>query len=562
MIKRVLNLGLLLLVGLLFTNFSQAQPPQKMTYQVVVRDAQNNLVVNQQIGVRISIVKSSLNGTPVYIERHLATTNHNGLLTLSVGDGVPNPGSRMEDIEWSNNDYYIKSEFDLSGGTQYTIDGGQQLVTVPYAFFSGSADYNRLINRPPDGSFTGDLLYWDATDSSWHIVPVGSAGQVLTLNPNGVPQWYSTIFNQNTPPTIVTDSIFNVTGFTLNVLATITDPGTTGIISSGVCWSSSNPFPSIGNNHTTDGSSVGSFISLISGLKSATLYYVRAYATNSVGTSYGNVLTITTPTHCGTVSDIDGNVYNTVYIGRQCWLKENLRTTRYADGNVVPIPVNTAQNPSGQNTHTQNNSSCYYFSGNDSVTKETRGLLYTWNAVMKGAGSSDNNPSGILGICPYGWHVPSSTEWCELENTLNPGIDVNCSNTGWRGTMAKALSKPEIWSTYTNNSFTPGYWTTDTTGFNTTDFSLIPAGYVYYNSYGNSYFNTDSQTGYSYTCVYNNTSWHTHYYYPNVSQNSAAHFWTSSSGKYRGMSYSETGIYYGTGEEPSRAFSLRCVKDY
>lgn len=64
MIKRVLNLGLLLLVGLLFTNFSQAQPPQKMTYQVVVRDAQNNLVVNQQIGVRISIVKSSLDGRP------------------------------------------------------------------------------------------------------------------------------------------------------------------------------------------------------------------------------------------------------------------------------------------------------------------------------------------------------------------------------------------------------------------------------------------------------------------------------------------------------------------
>jgi len=562
MMKHSVIFPLLVLFGILCSVTAYAQPPQKMTYQAVVRDAQNNLIVNRQIGIRISIVRNSLNGTPVYIETHSAITNHNGLFTISVGDGLPNPGSRMEDIDWSSHDFFIQSEIDLNGGSNYTLNGGQQLVSVPYAFYCGTADYNQLINRPPSGTNTGDILYWDAADTSWHIIPVGSAGQVLTLNPNGVPQWYSTVFNQSAPPTITTDTVYDITGYTLKVVATIINSGTTGIISSGVCWSASNPNPSIGNNLTVDGSSTGSFISNVSGLSSSTVYYVRAYATNSIGTSYGNVITITTPTHCGTVSDAEGNVYNTVYIGRQCWFKENLRTKTYADGNVIVGPINTAQNPSGQNTHSTNNTSCYYYSNNDSSTILERGLLYTWNAVMKGAGSSDNNPSGILGICPYGWHVPSSSEWCELENNLNPGIDVTCSNTNWRGTMAKMLSKAKIWTAYANNSFTPGHWQTDSTGFNTTDFSLIPAGYVRYANYGGSYFNTIDQSGYSYICVYNNNSYHTHYYYPFTSQNTVARFWTSSSGKFRGMSYNETGIYYGSSEDSRSAFSVRCVKDY
>ena len=195
--------------------------------------------------------------------------------------------------------------------------------------------------------------------------------------------------------------------------------------------------------------------------------------------------------------------------------------------------------------------SCYFFCDHDTTTKQYRGLLYTWYAVMKGAGSSDNNPSGILGVCPYGWHVPSSSEWCELENTLNPGIDVNCSNTGWRGTMAKMLSKPKYWNTYTNNSFTPGYWHTDSTGFNTTDFSLLPTGYVY---------NADRYASdYGSYCGDNST--HYHYYYPRTGFTTDAYFWTSSSGKYRRINYAETGIYYSSASL-TNAYSVRCVKDY
>ena len=532
--------------------FAQA-PPRKMSYQLVVRDANNELVVNSLVGLRISILEDNINGVTVFAETHSATTNANALATVELGTGTLLVGTNLADIDWAHHDYFISAEIDPAGGNNYTITGKQQLLTVPYAYYSGKTayfDYNDLDNKPK-GNNTGDILYWDASDTSWHVIPVGSAGQVLTLNPNGVPQWYSNILNQNTPPTIVTDTVFDITGYTMTVKCSIINSGSTGIIASGVCWSSSNPSPSIGNNYTTDGASVGSFISNVAGLSSNTIYYVCAYATNSVGTSYGNVITIKTPTHCGTVTDIDGNVYNTVYIGRQCWMKENLRTTTYADGISITKAVNTATAYATDPAHYQNTSACYYYVNNDTSTFKDRGLQYNWVAVMKGAGSSSSNPSGILGICPYGWHVPSSAEWCELENLLNLGIDVNCNNHNWRGTMAKMMSKPKYWVGNSGNSFFPGYWTTDTADFNTTGFSMIPTG------------NRTVSSSCCYYCTYNNSSTHYHYTYNHSNLNYYAYFWTSVSGEYRQFSYAQTGSYYGTGESTTNtAMSVRWLKDY
>ncbi len=544
---------ILLFVGLTI----HAQPPQKMTYQAVIRDANNNLVVNRVIGVKITILETYPSGMPVYMETHQATTNGNGLMSIEIGTGTPNLGSNFATIQWQDDDYYLQSDIDLQGGSQYTLSSVQQLITVPYAFYAGAAgyadtsDYNNLRNRPA-GQNRGDILYWDPQDSTWHIVPIGSPGQVLIVGANGVPQWYTNVLHNNLPPSIITDSVFSITGYTMRVAATILDPGTTGIIASGVCWSETNPSPSIGNNNTTDGSGTGSFVSNVAGLKSNTRYYVRAYATNSVGTSYGNVLVITTPTHCGTVTDYDGNVYNTVYIGRQCWFKENLRTTHYADGNSITKAYNISQTYYNAMAHTQNGNSVWYFCNHDSTTKADRGLLYTWYAVMKGAGSSENNPSGILGICPYGWHVPSSSEWCELENLLNPGIDVTCSNANFRGTMAKMLAKPKYWNSYTNNSFTPGYWHTDSTGFNTTDFSIIPTGYIY----------EDYTWSYNWSSYCGDGSSHQHWIYVRNGITTDTYFWTSSSGKRRKISYNETGIEFATSRPLTDAYSVRCVKDY
>jgi hypothetical protein len=97
-----------------------------------------------------------------------------------------------------------------------------------------------------------------------------------------------------------------------------------------------------------------------------------------------------------TVTDYDGNTYNTVQIGNQCWMKENLNTTRDAGGNNI---------------------SRYCYS-NTNANCENYGGLYTWATLMNGAASSNGNPSGVQGICPTGWHVPSDAEWTELTDYL------------------------------------------------------------------------------------------------------------------------------------------------
>ena len=111
---------------------AMAQTPDLMSYQAVVRDASNMLVTNQNVGVQVSILESSASGTAVYVETHSVTTNANGLATLQIGGGVVVSGL-FEDIEWSGDDHFLKVETDPMGGTNYTISGTSQLLSVPYA---------------------------------------------------------------------------------------------------------------------------------------------------------------------------------------------------------------------------------------------------------------------------------------------------------------------------------------------------------------------------------------------------------------------------------------------
>ncbi|MBQ7490234.1 MAG: fibrobacter succinogenes major paralogous domain-containing protein [Bacteroidales bacterium] len=534
-------------------------PPQKMGYQMVVRNANNELVANQQIGVRLSIIKSSPNGNPVFVETHSATTNANALLTVQVGTGTPTPGSDLANIDWGGDDYYIQCDIDPLGGNNYTITGNQQLITVPYAFFSGksvyadTSDYNNLLNRPT-GNTTGDILYWNSSDSSWHILPIGQQGQVLTVHNGGLTWTNNNNMLNNVPPTVVTDSVFDITGRTTLVMCHITNAGSTGVIASGVCWSI-NPYPSLGNSYTTDGTSIDTFISKATGLVSGTTYYVRAYATNAAGTSYGNPIKFTTPVHCGTVTDYDGNTYQTIYIGAQCWMKENLKTTHYSNGAAITKTVPTTCT----STYPYANNKFYYIYNNDTSYIATRGLLYSWGAVMNGAGSSSNNPSGIQGICPSGWHVPSNAEWCELENFVEPGIDVNCNSTGYRGSMAKRLAGTQYWTAYQSNSFAPGYCNYDITGFNSSGFTAIPGGCLQsYQSYYANCGNSSSTNSTSFTGL-----------------NTDAYFWSctvNGSGSYnpvyfRSLNYSYSGIQLNTKSTTFGdyqyyfAMSVRCIKN-
>jgi len=127
-----------------------AQSPQKISYQAVVRNASGVLQANQAVGMKISILQGSETGIAVYVETQTKTTNANGLVTLEIGSGTIITGS-FSGIDWSNGTYFIKTETDPAGGTNYTITGSNQILSVPYALYSKvakTANYNDLLNKP------------------------------------------------------------------------------------------------------------------------------------------------------------------------------------------------------------------------------------------------------------------------------------------------------------------------------------------------------------------------------------------------------------------------------
>ncbi len=130
-----------LFTAVLLTVVISAQLPEKMSYQAVIRNASDQLVINQEVGLRVSILQNSIDGTVLYQEIYNPNpeTNNNGLLTIVIGAGVPLTGAFSE-IDWSDGPYFLKTEIDPSGGTTYTITGTSQLLSVPYAFHSGTAD--------------------------------------------------------------------------------------------------------------------------------------------------------------------------------------------------------------------------------------------------------------------------------------------------------------------------------------------------------------------------------------------------------------------------------------
>lgn len=124
--------------AILMTASVFAQAPNKMSYQAVVRNNSNALVTNQAVSMRISILLTSVSGTPVYVETQTPTTNANGLASIEIGGGTVVSGN-FASINWANGPYFIKTETDPVGGTNYTITGTSQLLSVPYALYAANA---------------------------------------------------------------------------------------------------------------------------------------------------------------------------------------------------------------------------------------------------------------------------------------------------------------------------------------------------------------------------------------------------------------------------------------
>jgi uncharacterized protein (TIGR02145 family) len=199
-------------------------------------------------------------------------------------------------------------------------------------------------------------------------------------------------------PTLTTTAGSSIASTTATSGGNIISDGGGTVTARGVCWGTATS-PTITNAKTSDASGTGTFTSSLTSLTENTTYYIRAYATNSAGTGYGNEVTIKTILNSGTLTDIEGNVYKYVTIGTQVWMAENLKTTKYNDGSAIPLVTD-------YNTWGDLKTPGYCWFNNDIFYKNTYGALYNWFAVNTGM------------LAPIGWHVPSDAEWSVLTTFL------------------------------------------------------------------------------------------------------------------------------------------------
>ncbi len=137
-------------IALLMTAIIFGQSPERMSYQAVIRNSSNALITTAPVGMRISILQGSVSGTEVYIETQIPSTNANGLVSIEIGGGSVVSGV-FSTINWANGPYFIKTETDADGGTNYTITGISQLLSVPYALYAAKSGSSTPGPQGPKG---------------------------------------------------------------------------------------------------------------------------------------------------------------------------------------------------------------------------------------------------------------------------------------------------------------------------------------------------------------------------------------------------------------------------
>ena len=397
----------LIISFILLSTIVTAQVPNKMSFQTVVRNNLGKLVVNKSIGVRLSILQTTSNGTAVYVETHSKTSNVNGLLILEVGTGTVTSGT-FTTINWSQGPYFLKTEMDVNGGTSYTITGVTEFVSVPYAKMADNANSVKTLSN---GANVGDMNYWNGT--TWVPLNIGTEGQTLTIC-GGKPTWtvggvcpgMITALNcssatNNGTLTATTDAsgVTSVISYTGGNGGThngqiVTSTGVTGLTATLQAGSFTNGNGSL--TYTITGipatSGTASFTLNIGG-NSCILTRTINSANQQTTSSYGP-----------NISDLDGNLYKTAYIGTQQWMAENLKTSKYNDGTPLPNITDNLQ-------WNANITGAWSHYNNDATNNIRYGKLYSWHVV-------NPNTNGNKNLCPTGWHIPSDAEWKILTDFL------------------------------------------------------------------------------------------------------------------------------------------------
>jgi uncharacterized protein (TIGR02145 family) len=343
----------------------------------------------------------------------------------------------------------ITSSTATTGGT-ITSDGGATVTSrgIVYGTTTGSSTFSVT-------SGTGTGTY---TISLTGLLPA-TTYYVRSFATNSVGTVYGTETNFTTiaiAPTLTTTAASSITKYAASAGGTITSNGGSVITASGICWSTT-ATPTTSDSKTADGTTSGTFTSSITGLTAGTTYFVRAYATNAIGTSYGVAQSFTTLS--------TAPAQTTVLIGTQRWTDKNLNVANYRNGDAITYAANATQwaaaNAAGEGAYTY----LKYASGDGGATY---GKLYNWYAV-----------NDSRGLAPVGYHIPTLTEWTTLRNTQPyNGTTLKSNTTDWSATFNNV-----------NNNLTvvPDANYSLYNGNNSSGFNALPGGSIFPNGTNGNY---------------------------------------------------------------------------
>ena len=475
---------------------------QKLSYQAVVRNSSNELVPNTALTVEVSILDAV--GAVQYAETHSATTNQNGLLVLTIGDGTVTAGTTVADVDW--NGAAIQSV--VKNGSTVVATITSPVNAVPYALQAGSsagslsqvnADWEatsgvaEILHKPTIPTTVAEL-----TDAGDYVTDaeLASAGYLTSETDPTVPAWAK----ESVKPAYDYSEITNTPDLTPYLTAE-TDPTVNdGVLTITLPDGTSETFTANQGGNTNvsiPAMSVADLLDLVNNMTDAEKEQLR----DALGVTGGGSSDPTTFV-CGTskMVDADGNEYETVEIGTQCWTKTNLR--------VAPAGATDATS-SGAYSNTEP-----YYYVKPGVDAATNGYYYNWEAAKL--------------ACPSGWHLPSDAEWTQLTEYVGGQSDYVCGgNTSY---IAKALAAETGWNSYAGEC-NPGDQSTYAN--NATGFSAVPAGYC-----SGSSFNT---AGYG-------------AYFWSSTESSSSNAWS------RILSYASAYVNR-SGLNKYGGFSVRCLRD-
>jgi uncharacterized protein (TIGR02145 family) len=353
--------------------------------------------------------------------------------------------------------WHLPSDAEMTTLTSYiggeTVAGGKlkEMNTTHWKSPNTGATNETSFSALPGGyRYSGGIFggigdignWWTATDSSslyaWRRSLYNSRTDISRGN-SVKTSGFNVRCIQNSPLTISTNSVTFITSTSAICGGKISADEGDIVTSRGVCWSTSQ-YPTTAENITTNGKGTGVFNSNLISLMENTTYYIRAYAINTTDTTYGNQVSFKTLLK-DQITDTEGNFYNTITIGTQVWMKENLKATSYNDNTVIP---SVADGAVWDKLKTPGY--CWYL--NENEYKNIYGALYNWYAVNTGK------------LCPTGWHIPSDAEWTTLTSYIGGDSTAGSklkevSITHWNGPNADAT--------------------------NETSFTALPGGYRYNN---------------------------------------------------------------------------------